>query len=113
MIEKYSFGQITIDGHTYWQDVVIKGQEVFSPWWRKEGHKVYWEDLKEFITPETEIVVLGTGSSGLMQPTRGLREKLQEKGITLVAVPTKEAIKAFNSYIQTGKAVLGAFHLTC
>ncbi|MCD6319278.1 MAG: Mth938-like domain-containing protein [Candidatus Desulfofervidaceae bacterium] len=113
MIEGYSFGKITINGHTYWQDVVIKDQEVFSPWWRKEGHKVYWEDLKEFITPETEIVVLGTGSSGLMRPTQQLREKLQERGITLVAMPTREAVKVFNSHIGERKAVLGAFHLTC
>jgi len=113
MIEQYSFGQITINGHTYRQDVVIKGQKIFPSWWRKEGHKVYWEDLQEFITPEIEIVILGTGHSGLMQPTQQLKDRLQEKGIILIAEPTKKAIKTFNSYIQTGKAVLGGFHLTC
>ncbi|HDD35793.1 MAG TPA: hypothetical protein ENF30_03215 [Candidatus Desulfofervidus auxilii] len=113
MIEQYHFGHIVINGKAYNSDVIVTKDNVFSSWWRKEGHKVYWEDLERFITPEIKTVILGTGASGLMQPTTELKQKLAERGIELIAMPTKKAIEVFNSYIKEKKEVLGGFHLTC
>ena len=33
-IDKYSFGNIRIDGRDYSQDVILLGEEVKGPWWR-------------------------------------------------------------------------------
>jgi hypothetical protein len=38
---------------------------------------------------------------------------LKERGIKLIAQPTGEAYKTFNELLKAGKAVVGAFHLTC
>jgi hypothetical protein len=38
MIDKYSFGSITIDGRTYDTDVIIYPERIDDRWWRKEGH---------------------------------------------------------------------------
>ncbi|HDD43624.1 MAG TPA: hypothetical protein ENG63_02005 [Candidatus Desulfofervidus auxilii] len=113
MIEDYRFGKIVINGNTYTSDVIVTKTKIFPSWWRKEGHKVYWIDLEKFITPDIKIVILGTGASGLMQPTAELKEKLKEKGIKLIALPTKEAIKVFNDYLKKEEEILGGFHLTC
>ena len=40
-IEKYSFGNIRIDGRDYSQDVILLGNQVKGPWWREAGGHVY------------------------------------------------------------------------
>jgi hypothetical protein len=35
MIDKYTFGAITIGGHTYHSDVLITSDGVDDGWWRK------------------------------------------------------------------------------
>jgi len=38
MIEEYTFGSMTIDGHHYSSDLKIFPNHITSNWWRKEGH---------------------------------------------------------------------------
>jgi hypothetical protein len=110
MIKDYCFGHMVINDKTYSHDVVITKNKVYSSWWRKEGHKVDWDDLSSFLKEKIEIVVIGTGAYGLMKPTLLLQEKLKEMGIEMVALPTKDAVKIFNEQYHQEKAVLGAFH---
>ena len=110
MIESYDFGRIVIDGRTYTSDVIIFPDRVMDSWWRKEGHVLDIEDLKEVIEFGPEILVVGTGYSGIMKVKDETREFLESKGIKVIVKKTKEACDILNSL---GINCVGAFHLTC
>ena len=113
MIQDYRFGEIVIDGRRYREDVLVFPTRVLPRWWRKEGHLLQLEDLKELLAERPEALVVGTGAYGGMRVTEEASQAIQGQGINLVAVPTKEAVSIFNSLHAKGKRVAGAFHLTC
>ncbi|MEM1564016.1 MAG: Mth938-like domain-containing protein [Candidatus Bathyarchaeia archaeon] len=115
MIESYDFGVMVIDGKRYTSDLIVFPEKVLGGWWRKEGHKIYVEDLQEVFNhkPLPEVLVVGTGYSGLVKVMPEVNETLKERGIRLIAQPTGEAYKTFNELLKAGKLVAGAFHLTC
>ena len=110
MIESYDFGRIVIDGKAYTSDVIIFPDRVLSNWWRKEGHALDIEDLKEVIEFKPKILVVGTGHSGLMKPKNETLKFLESKGIEVIVEKTKRACDVLNSLVANA---VGAFHLTC
>jgi hypothetical protein len=60
-ITHYAFGKITIDGREYTSDVIVFANRVHSPWLRKEGYKLYLDDLPEVLTEAPMVLVIGTG----------------------------------------------------
>lgn len=113
MIEGYSFGSMVVDGTEYTSDLVIfPGGRVQPSWWREEGHGLSLDDLAELVAAEPEIIVAGTGASGLMVPDPALAGALKRKGIELRAAPTGEALRIFND-LSAERRVGGCFHLTC
>lgn len=112
-IEKYSFGSIIIEGKEYTKDVIIFPDKVFSPWWRKEGHNLVLEDLKEAIEAKPNLLIIGTGAEGIMRVPEETFRKLQEMGIETRTSKTEEAIKLYNEQIQKKKIVIACLHLTC
>ena len=113
MIENNTFGSIQIDGKTYTTDVLIYPDgRVADGWWRRHGHQLTLEDLENVIASEPELIVIGTGVYGRMQPDLGLEKALQKHGIDLVIDITGEAIHHFNRLHKT-RRIGGGFHLTC
>ena len=115
MIDSYDFGVMVIDGKRYTSDVIVFPDKVMSGWWRREGHRIYVEDLKKILShkPPPEVLVVGTGYSGLVKVMPEVEEALKAMGIRLIVQPTSEAYKTFNDFLKAGKVVVGAFHLTC
>ena len=115
MIEAYDFGVMVVDGKRYTSDLIVFPGKVLSGWWRREGHQICVEDLREVLsaTPAPEVLVVGTGYSGLVRVLPEVEKALKERGIKLIAQPTREAYKTFNELLKAGKRVVGAFHLTC
>jgi len=111
-IEHYSFGKITIEGKTYTSDVIIYPEKVNASWWRKEGHNLQVVDLTDVINANPQILVIGTGATGLMRVPKETISHLQSKGIEVHVARTGEAVKIFNK-LQKDKIVIAAFHLTC
>lgn len=113
-IDEYRFGQIVISGTVYTSDIkMLPHKIVSSNWWRKEGHKVYIEDIEDILNEGIEILILGMGDPGMMVAHESLKRYLQKQGITLIQRPSKEAAKEFNQLVQKGKKVGAGFHLTC
>jgi hypothetical protein len=111
LIERYSFGSITIEGTTYSRDVIIYPDRVFSPWWRKEGHLLHMEDLDEVLKEKPDILVIGQGNMGVMSVPRKLINELRSQGIEIIAERTGKAVDTYNKL--KGKHVIAALHLTC
>lgn len=113
MIDSYNFGRIVIDGRKYSNDVIILPTRVIDNWWRKEGHCLQIEDLKEALKEEPEVLVVGTGRWELMKVPAETRNHVESKGIELIIQSAKEACDSYNRFLQSGKKVVAALHLSC
>jgi len=112
-IEKYKFGVIEINGRVYNQDIKIVGEQIFSNWWRKEGHFLYKEDIEDILKFSPDCLVIGTGAYGAMTVDENLESYLRQNNIQYYIGNTANAIKKFNQLVKEGKKVAGCFHLTC
>ncbi len=112
MIDSYEFGRIVINGKRYDSDLIVFSDKVRSGWWRKEGHRLHVEDLKDVLEVKPEVLVVGTGYSGLMTVPPETRKYVESEGIELMAQKTTEACETFNRLVKSRK-VVAALHLTC
>lgn len=112
MIESYSFGQMVIGGRAFTADLIVFPDKIKDSWWRKSGHRLCLEDLKDVVQEDFEVLVVGTGFYGIMKVEEEVKNFALSKGIELVAEKTKEAVKSFNE-LAAKKKTIGAFHLTC
>ena len=111
-IETIRFGKIIIDGHAYNRDVIVLPDRVLPNWWRVEGHLLSYEDLQQALMAPPEVLVIGTGIFGRMQVPDEVRESVEEQGIELQALATREACALYNQLSQD-KLVVAALHITC
>lgn len=111
-IEEYAFGSITVGGKSYTSDVIIYPDRIEAPWWRKEGHLLQGDDLKEALTSSPEAIIIGTGAYGHMHVREKTISELRSKGIEVHVAKTAEAVKLFNE-ISRGKKTVACLHLTC
>jgi len=112
MIDSYDFGRIVIDGKRYTTDLIVFSDRVRDGWWRKEGHSLRVKDLDEALRDNPEVLIVGTGYSGLMEVPAQTRDYVKSKGIELIAQKTSEACKTFNRLVKS-RRVVAALHLTC
>ncbi len=112
IIDSYQFGLIVVNGRRYSSDVIIFPDRVKDNWWRKRGHQLCLEDIAEVIAENPEVLVVGTGSSGLVKILPEVKESLDAQGIKLIAEPTSEACNTYNQLCHSQKVVT-ALHLTC
>ncbi len=113
MIESYSFGRMVVDGQAYTSDLIIfPDGNIRDSWWRKAGHTLSIDDITELADSGPEIIIAGTGASGIMKPDAGLAGVLATKGIEFKSAPSEEAVELYNGLCGSRKT--GAcFHLTC
>ncbi len=113
-ITAYEFGKIVIGGNSYTSDVVIHPDHVEANWWREQGHNLIPGDLEGvWISDPTDLIV-GTGFYGNMKIPDETRAFIQEKGTTLSAMLTSEAVQTFMRLsADPSRRPVVAFHLTC
>lgn len=112
MIESYTFGRMEVNGHTYTSDLILYPDKVQDSWWRETGHRLSLKDIKDVLKEEPEVIIIGTGFTGLMKVEEEVKQYAQDNGIVLVIKKTKKAVQNFNE-IAAKKKTVGAFHLTC
>lgn len=108
MINSYSFGNISIDGNKFTQDLIIYPDHINSNWRRKIGHLLSEDDIAEILDYKPVLLIIGTGAYGLMK----VDEKVKSFGIELIIKNTTEAVEEYNR-IYKNKKVVCALHLTC
>ena len=120
MIEEYHFGTITINGKTYNHDVEIRWTGEVLDWWRKESHIIDFDDIKRALNHDPEVIIIGTGESGVARVTDRTKKEIESRGIKLIIDVTGEAVKTFNIIKEESEEeksrqakVIGLFHLTC
>ncbi len=109
----YRHGSIEIDGVEEHRDLIVVGKAVHRDWRRQKGHLLQMDDLGPVLGDPPHILVIGTGSMGVMRCEPGLAATLAERGITAEILPTAEAVPRFNELVEAGANVAAALHLTC
>jgi len=113
LIENLSFGQIVVNGIKYKSDILIYPDEtVKDSWWRKEGHKLSIIDIQSLLETGADILIAGTGMSGMMKPETELFNYLEKEGIQFIALENKKAVEQYNNLLCENK-IAACFHLTC
>ena len=112
MIESYDFGRIVIDGRRFRSDLVVFPDRVDGNWWRKEGHTLSVDDVKEIVEAKPDVLIVGTGYSGMMKIHPQTEQYLRSSGIELIVAKTETACKTYNELFKS-RRVVAAFHLTC
>ncbi len=109
-IEAYKFGRIKIEGKVYTSDVILLGERVIPGWYRKEGHLLQSRDLEKVISYRPDLLIIGTGNSGVMKVSPSVKDELD---FQVRSMRTKLACEKYNSALNENVKLAGAFHLTC
>ncbi|BAD86472.1 hypothetical protein, conserved, DUF498 family [Thermococcus kodakarensis KOD1] len=116
-LEYPAFGKIIVDGATYEHDIVLypsgkveRRKKKISKQKHGTSHKLDPEELKEYLTEDFDVLVVGTGMYGKLSLLPESRELI--KGKEVLELPTKKAVEVFNE-LYGKKKVLGIFHITC
>ena len=113
MIERYSFSHIEVDGRTFTSDIIIYPDgRILDSWWRESGHYLVREDIEEVLDARPQILIIGTGASGMMQVDPRLLIALANEGVTVEELPTREAVARYNALYMSEK-VAACLHLSC
>lgn len=110
-LEDYSFGRIVVDGEEQTRDLIVLPDRVVTNWWRREGHSLALEDLREVEGELPERLILGTGAHGRLNPPRAVIEELERRGIAVEVLPTDQAVRRYGE-LDDGRTA-AALHLTC
>ncbi|RLE82999.1 MAG: hypothetical protein DRJ36_00055, partial [Thermoprotei archaeon] len=66
-VNDYKFGEIVVEGKVYSKDLILLPGRIVENWWRREGHELCLDDLKEVLKEDIEVLVVGTGYYGFMK----------------------------------------------
>jgi hypothetical protein len=116
-IDSTEFGSITISGKTYDHDVVIRLSEKVVKRKKRLSKRIYGtshtvsEDEAQFVFEKgCEVLIFGTGQYGSAALSPEAAAFLEKQGCRVIAEPTPEAIRTFNTRPQPK---IGLFHVTC
>lgn len=112
MIEHYTFGKFIINGKTFNTNVKIINK-VTNSCRHFDGHIITKDDFTDLIAAKPEIIIIGTGSSGVVNVPQDIIDLVESSGIKLIIKRTKEACEEYNKLIKQKKNVAAIMHNTC
>ncbi|HOT28407.1 MAG TPA: MTH938/NDUFAF3 family protein [Candidatus Ozemobacteraceae bacterium] len=113
IIEEVRWGCFRISGKEFQKDIRCVVHEP-SLWTDRRGHVLDEEMITGVWEKDIEVLVIGLGIDGALQCPLDLQDRLRKRGIReIVAKPTVEACRIFNSYIKSGRRAALLAHGTC
>jgi hypothetical protein len=116
-IDGMGFGWIIVDGKKHRHDVVIFPDGRVKR--RKGGflmfgsHSFKRKEFEELCEGKIDVLVVGTGTDGVATISDEARKFLENSKITVIELPSEEAIKKFNELADGNKKVGAIIHVTC
>jgi hypothetical protein len=114
-ISHFAFGVLEVDGVKYEHDVVIDHGEIQKR--KKKASKKFCDafghtplSLQENIPWRCSRLIIGTGAYGRLPIMDDVRREADKRGVTLIVLPTPEAIEVLQKRTRETNAVL---HVTC
>jgi hypothetical protein len=114
VIDHYSFGRMTVNGRNYHSDLIIHADgRIQDKWRRRRGHDLIPEDIGPLLDAAPRRLIIGTGHDGRMSVAARVVNLCKERGITIEALLTADAVRQFNEAVENEMSVAACFHLTC
>ena len=111
-IQRFLSGEIVIDGERYTRDLIVFEDAVRQSWWRKDGHLLQMDDLREVLAVKPEALIVGTGTNEQMKVSPEVITHTRQAGIELLQFDTRRACQTFN-HLQGKRRIVAVLHLTC
>ena len=116
-IQHTTFGSITIDGHTYDYDVLIRSNGQVEKRKKKLSKNVYGTshvlslEEAEFICEKgISYIVIGSGQYGELYLSEEAKKLFSKNNINVKLAATPDAIQEYNNEKEP---CVGLFHVTC
>jgi len=119
-IEKFSWGQFTINGEIHSEagegvgkDICIVNGQV-TAWAERKGHRLKTKMVACILDRDIDILLIGNGVNGAIKVLKKTQMMIYEHGVqTLIIMKTPEACQVYNEMIRQGKKVALLAHGTC
>ncbi|MDD5627335.1 MAG: MTH938/NDUFAF3 family protein [Patescibacteria group bacterium] len=117
-INSTKFGEIVIDGKKYYQ-VLIIGNEVEERQVDQletlfgTTHEIGDWERKRLLKGNPEIILIGTGQSGVMKVKKELVDYFRQHQIEVISATTSEIIQIYEQKTKEGRKVNALIHTTC
>jgi hypothetical protein len=116
-IDSFNFGFIVVDDKQYTHDVIILPDGTVkdrnSGKGRLGSHSIARSEIESLIKTEPDVILIGTGVSGMARLAHDAEYYLQKPDMNLTVLPSPEVVKKYNQYIDDGERVAALIHVTC
>lgn len=109
-IRSVSAGEIRIADQIWSETVALTAFGVLEGWPDKPVNSLTEDDFTSLLQSNSDIVVLGTGSTHLIPP-RELVFAFARRGIGFEAMDTRAAARTFNVLVGEGRQVAAVLYL--
>lgn len=117
IINKTSFGSITLDGEGIEHDIFItlngkvkKRKKKLSKVVYGTSHTISEDEIRYVFEKGTEGIIIGSGQHGVAELSDEAVDYLRNKKCKVILCPTPEAIREWN---RAEGMWIGLFHITC
>ncbi len=117
VINKSTFGSITVDGVNYDHDIIItlkgkvkKRKKKLSKAVYGTSHTISREEADYVYQEGSEGIIVGSGQYGVAELSKEATGFFQQKDCKVKLLPTPEAIQEWN---RAEGRWIGLFHITC
>jgi hypothetical protein len=116
-IDSTHFGEITIKGTTYANDIVIgldgtirnRNKRLSSAQYGT-SHIISLDEAIDVYATGAVLLIVGTGQTGYVELSNQANEYFKQHGCHVLLLPTPQAVETWNSVEE---AAIGLFHVTC
>ena len=110
-ITSVRFGEVEIDGKTYFSDMIV--------WWngkieyREKSHTFGMSDFLKLAEKKPAIIVIGTGMNNICKVLDEVKQAAEDKKIEIYQELSPKAAKMFNGFVVDKKKAVAVIHSTC
>ena len=112
MIDEFKYGFFRVDKKEHYGDIKILNDRV-KQWSNRERFTLRREDILDLMTAKPEILVIGTGATGLLKVSDELQMELRQLGIKAHIEKTVKACELYNKLRKERKNVHALLCATC
>ncbi|MEM2174958.1 MAG: MTH938/NDUFAF3 family protein [Candidatus Aenigmatarchaeota archaeon] len=113
-INRTWFGGVEIDGKKYRDVLIIEGKIIDrGKWGYFDTHTISERELNELLKGDPEIILIGSGQSGVLEVPEEVKMEIRKRNIELIVLETPKAIEKFNEIYEKKKKVNALIHTTC
>jgi hypothetical protein len=110
-IDFTKFGEISIDGKIYYSDMLVCWDGTVE--FRAKKHIFDMDDFAALLKRKPDIIVIGTGQTGVVKVSDEVVQIAEDKKIKLYVDPSPKAVDVFNGLVAQGKKAIALIHTTC